>query len=222
MIKLAKVPEPKVLVDNAAAWLQVVKDKLTAGEVPSETDKGRYRHADIKSALIEETHGKCAYCEGYLMDVTFGDVEHISPKSLKVSDLFRWDNLTVACDRCNTGKSNVPDLVDPYVDDPDEYFLFAGSMVVPKPNNAKAKLTYDRLGLNRTGLLESRTRRISNICRIVSLIDLSQDAFYRDVLVYDLFNNELADASEFAAAARSFIAWHFPHLRKAEYPSPGE
>ena len=61
--------------------------KTERGETPTETERRRYNHAEIKSALIAETHGKCAYCESKIRHVSYGDIEHVMPK---VNDPTRW------------------------------------------------------------------------------------------------------------------------------------
>jgi uncharacterized protein (TIGR02646 family) len=104
MIKLLKGDKPQVLKDNAATWGKTLVDKKARGEKPTDPDKARYRHPDIKVALIAETHGKCAYCESKLLHIAYGDIEHITPKSVKIELSVEWQNLTLACDRCNTNK----------------------------------------------------------------------------------------------------------------------
>lgn len=206
MIRLEKVEEPAILQDNGAAWLKVIEDKLAAGEVPTDAEKGRYRHADIKAALKIETHGKCAYCESKLLHVAFGDVEHITPKSGRVADTFRWSNLTLACDVCNTYKRDVSGIADPYVDEPEDLFRFAGPMIYPDPANAKAVLTVKQLRLNRHDLLANRAKRLEAIATILLVIKTTVDASVRAALTEDLHENEAGDQGEYAAFVRSFLA----------------
>ena len=81
MIKLSKTEEPQILLDNGPNWTKVIVDKIAVGETPTDTEKTRYRHPDIKAALVAETNGKCAYCESKVLHIHHGDVEHIYPKS---------------------------------------------------------------------------------------------------------------------------------------------
>jgi 5-methylcytosine-specific restriction endonuclease McrA len=106
MIRLKKLPEPEYLARNASEWARVLLEKLAANQVPSATEKSRYRHPDIKAALISETHGKCDYCESRLLHIHHGDVEHFYPKSLAPAKTFEWKNLTLACEICNQNKSD--------------------------------------------------------------------------------------------------------------------
>ncbi len=205
MIKLYKREEPEVLRDNAAAWLAILQQKVVSGQAATEAEKSRYRHKDIKDTLKLETSGKCAYCESYLLHVAFGDVEHITPKSSDITKTFDWQNLTLACDICNTYKSNIEGLVDPYVDDPDDHFDFAGPMIVARISSIRAVRTETEIKLNRGDLLEARSRRLAAIARQMLLIHSVDDPQLKQTLKDDLFNNEAGDTSEFAAFVRSFI-----------------
>jgi uncharacterized protein (TIGR02646 family) len=205
MISLTKVEEPEVLRANGPGWLKTIEDKLAAGEIPTETEKGRYRHPQIKDALKVETHGKCAYCESTLLHIAFGDVEHISPKSLKLADTFRWDNLTLACDVCNTYKKNISNLIDPYVDDPSHHFRFMGPMLYANPNEPRAVITAKQLKLNRPDLVTQRAKRLDAISSIMLIIKTTRDVGIKQVMLADLRENEAADHSEYAAFVRSFL-----------------
>src|ERR1700677_4060556 len=101
MIKLSKLDEPPILAKNAIKWTKVLLDTVAAGKIPTETERPRYRHPQIKDTLVRETHGKCAYCESKLRHIHHGDVEHIMPKSLDLGKIVQWDNLTLACEKCN-------------------------------------------------------------------------------------------------------------------------
>ena len=145
MIKLEKGDEPVVLAENARRWTRAVVDKMAAGETPTRTEKKRYNHPDIKRALVAETHNKCAYCESKLRHVAYGDIEHIVPKSKNPAKWFSWNNLTLACDVCNTKKGHSPvdseTFIDPYAVDPEEKFWQVGPIVYPRPGCDAAALT---------------------------------------------------------------------------------
>jgi 5-methylcytosine-specific restriction endonuclease McrA len=105
MIKLRKGIQPAVLTENAATWTATLLRLLAA--VPKDRRaiaraKAKYNHPRIKEALVKETHGKCAYCESYFRHVTYGDIEHRVAKTPRPDGTFDWDNLTIACDVCNT------------------------------------------------------------------------------------------------------------------------
>jgi uncharacterized protein (TIGR02646 family) len=209
MIKLEKGEQPQVLADNAVAWTNVVVDKLAAGEQPTKTEKGRYNHPEVKAALIAETRGKCAYCESKVRHVSYGDIEHVVPKSDEPSKWFDWFNLTLACDVCNTNKSNAPVngdvFVDPYAVDPEEHFWLLGTMVKPKPGNEAASLTERLLDLNRVELLERRAVRLHDLLRMLEVVERAQQPVLKAVL-WDDFCREAEAHKEYAALARSVVA----------------
>ncbi len=206
MIKLTKGAAPSVLTNNSAAWTKVVVEKVGRGEKPTEAEKGRYRHAEIKAALIAETHGKCAYCESKLRHITYGDVEHVTPKSMDPSRWFDWTNLTLACDVCNTEKDDfVGDhdtFVDPYAVDPEDYFWHLGPTIFPSPGSDAAVRTERLLKLNRPELVERRDDRLKALLKHLDVIARVKDPDTRKILVAD-FLEETAPNKEFAALART-------------------
>src|ERR1700722_9410453 len=105
MIKINKLPAPAILVEKSTEWTNALLEKISKGEKPTDAESNRYRHAKIKQALLDETHGKCAYCESKLRHIAYGDIEHVVPKSVRPELSFDWQNLTLACDVCNTNKS---------------------------------------------------------------------------------------------------------------------
>lgn len=205
MIKLTKGPEPDILKAKGGHWLEVLENKIAAGEVPTETEKSRYRHPDIKAALKKETNGKCAYCESRLLHIAFGDVEHIVAKSQKLADIFQWDNLTLACDICNTYKKDKVGVVDPYKDDPANMFRFVGPMIFALPDNDAAIISIKQLKLNRIDLMANRSKRLDAIDNLVHTISTAKSEELRLVLLEDLVENEAANSAEYAAFVRSYI-----------------
>lgn len=71
-------------------------------EVPFNKEKSRFQQwKQAKPALIEESHGKCAYCESPTSIVAHGDVEHFRPKDIYWWLAFSYDNYTYSCQLCN-------------------------------------------------------------------------------------------------------------------------
>lgn len=209
MIKLEKGEEPPILAENGAAWTAAVVNKLQNGEEPTKTEKGRYNHPAIKAALVAETHGKCAYCESKLRHVTFGDIEHVVPKSMTPAKWFSWANLTLACDVCNTKKSNAPvdheTFIDPYAVDPEGEFWHAGAMMYPRPGCDAAALTERLLELNRAELLERRTARMNALMKMLEVVERCGNPNLKEIL-WDDFCQEMDAQNEYAALTRSVAA----------------
>lgn len=205
MIRLTKLDEPDVLAQNGSAWLVEFTKVVADGGEPTESQKNRYRHPKVKEKLIEETSGKCAYCEWKLLVGAFGDIEHIVPKSLKPELRFAWSNLTLACDVCNGSKGAHSDLIDPYVDDPDLHFRFLGPMIMVRPDSDIGKRTHAVLKLNRTALLEHRREKLDDFVRRVHEISATSNQLTRAILLNALIEDAESAKNEFAGCTRSFV-----------------
>lgn len=205
MIKLQKVQEPSVLRKNSANWTKAILDKVACGEKPTAHEKRQYAHPDIKNALVNETNGKCAYCESKIRHVAHGDIEHIVPKSIVPNRWFEWGNLTLACEVCNLKKSNFlgdhDTFVDPYTVNPEDFFDFLGATIFPKPGNDAAAITEKLLELNRAELLERRAERLKGLMTLIDNIARVKDSTLKSILQSD-FLEETQDSREFAGLAR--------------------
>jgi len=209
MIKISKLKEPEVLTANAHAWTKTVVDKINAGEKPTDHEKTKYRHPDIKEALIKETHGKCAYCESKLLHIHHGDVEHIYPKSLDPSKTFDWNNLTLACEVCNQLKSNLDPnmqyIIDPYNVEPSAHLSFIGTFLHAITANY-GQNTKSILKLNRTELCERRREKLEKTLSIFeNILNENLPLPTRKAIYEDLLENEGTDSSEYAAMNRAAI-----------------
>lgn len=207
MIKLTKLAKPQILEQNAANWTKTLLDKINSGSKPTDAEKSKYRHPEVKAALVKETNGKCVYCESKLLHVTYGDVEHIVPKSTQAEVTFEWSNLTLACDVCNTNKSDKfshgVGFVDPYLHEPTDHFNFVGGLVLAKTGDNDARLTEETLKLNRAELVERRNQRIRYLREQVEVISRAP-VHLQDVLRASL-QEELHDDKEYAAIARACL-----------------
>lgn len=75
-----------------------------------------YGHETVRKALEERIyHYKCAYCEGHIADGFTLHIEHYRPKNKLKEDAqhsgyywlaYEWSNLLLACQDCNSPKSN--------------------------------------------------------------------------------------------------------------------
>ena len=205
MIKIVKGETPKILSENWVAWTEALQKKKAEGLEPTDTEKSRYRNPDIKKALIKETYGKCAYCESKLLHIAYGDIEHIMPKSKDIDKIFKWENLTLACDICNTNKGNVEDLIDPYIEDPETLIKFVGPLLLPALGSQKAWTTKQILDLNRIELVEKRKEKIENLYAHIKIFYEVGDKKQRQILKENFVKNEALAEKEFAAMARHFI-----------------
>ncbi len=205
MIKLRKTAEPPLLVRSAADWTAELKKALVAGQDPTRAQQQRYRHPEIKAALISETHGKCAYCEVKALVSGSGDIRHIIPKILRPELRFAWANLTLACDVCNTKKGANENIIDPYTDDPQEHFRFYGPMIAVRPGSELGKRSLAILDLNRTALLEHRKEKLDEFVRRAHEICYTADESTRLILLKALLDDARSATKEFSGCTQALI-----------------
>ena len=82
---------------------------------------GVYADSEVRAALEELFHGKCAYCGGDITSATW-DVEHFRPKG-RVHECpehpgyywlaYAWSNLYAACQYCNQRRRDKPTWGEP-------------------------------------------------------------------------------------------------------------
>lgn len=101
-----------------AAWRThaAAASKRARAEGPAhEIDRSIYRHDDVRAALEELFHGKCAYCEKNLPDTDW-DVEHFRPSGRVAGTdhtgyywlAYTWANLFPSCVACNQRRRDKP------------------------------------------------------------------------------------------------------------------
>lgn len=204
MIKLTKGAEPEVLIRNKEKWTRDLLAAIEANDVVQiKKLTKRYNHPEVKAALKNETHEKCAYCEAKVTDVAHGDIEHVTPKSVNKEKTFEWENLTFSCQICNQNKSDKEGVVDPYVDDPDGHLFFAGAFA--KGKTLEGMQTVMELKLNRISLIESRNREIERYADQLEKIFLVPDQRAKNLLLSGLLDELNSGRPEFIAACRLVI-----------------
>ena len=207
MIRLSHGPHPEVLVKNGEAW---TAEYMRWSEERVGREPRPYAHPEIRSTLETETRSKCAYCEGRITDVAYTNIEHKLPKSKHPEMVCTWENLTIACPRCNTNKQDYDEpecpLLDPYVDDVEEEVAFGGPLALPR-GGARARATITRLGLNRKDLLFSRGETLERLDLLLDLVERA--AGEPDVLRSLWLDIDAVTAArgEFASACRQFLRW---------------
>ena len=205
MIHLNHVTKPQVLLENEQVWtdeyLEWSQDRV--GPEPQ-----RYRHQQIRSALEAGTHSKCAYCEGLIKGVAYTHIEHKLPKKNHPKMVCVWENLTIACPRCNTNKgdydeANCP-LLDPYVDDVENWVAFYGSLALSR-GGPRSRSTITRLDLNRMDLVYKRGQAITQLDLLLELVERAMSQLDARVQLWLDIDAMIADAAEFASACRQFL-----------------
>jgi len=197
MIRLARGAEPAILSANKQRWTDEFKSGI---------DRRRYAHNDIKQALRTDAHEKCAYCESRVEHVSWPNVEHIVPKSREPDLVCDWDNLTIACEVCNTKKGDYyePDcmIVHPFDDDPSEHIGWAGPMAIARSND-RGRATITTIDLNRSALLFERSQHFKVVFDLLDLISNNSGPVARAAQI-DL-DAYLAADSPYSAATGRFV-----------------
>lgn len=105
----------------------------------------------LKEAVFNMAFGKCCYSEVRLGEESkYMEVEHFHPKVPYTDEVMQWGNLLPASKKCNTTKGShdttAEPIVNPFVDNPKDFFLFKNYRYSPK--NEIAKRTIEVLALN--------------------------------------------------------------------------
>ena len=205
MIRLNQGAQPQLLFDNREEW---TAEYVQWHQNRKGTEPQRYRHPAIRSALEAATNSKCAYCEGLIKGVAYTHIEHKLPKTNHPTLVCAWANLTIACPRCNTNKGNydVPEcpLLDPYVDDVEEWIAFWGPLALSR-GGPRARATITRLDLNRMDLLSERSQAITNLDRLLDLVERATNKPAALQALWLEIDVMTAAAGEFASACRQFL-----------------
>ena len=147
MIQLTLSPEPPELTANKKKLAEAYAASCRAGKT-----KDVWNIAYIREALLEMTHGKCAYSEVILQGRgAYWDVEHFKCKKLYPESVVEWGNLLPSCEFCNCSAKREHDvvavpIVNPIKDRPGEHLCVHMGRFIPK--DEKGKKTIEVLKLN--------------------------------------------------------------------------
>jgi uncharacterized protein (TIGR02646 family) len=224
MISVARIPPPKALHKNADRWLlklQEITGNANSTKQQIENAKNKYRHDQVKNALVKMFNENCAYCESKITVVTYGAIEHFRPKSTYPDLTFTWENLMLSCDLCNNAKGvqfpldsqGHPLLIDPTdpVTKPSQHLKFSWDVVTGLASvygsDQQGKTVENIFDLNcvhgRTGLIEHRSKYVK---RLLVLLHFAQSGNQEAISV-------LQEASEPGAEYSAFAITHIlPYL----------
>lgn len=187
MIRVRRGRAPDVLTRNRARWVKELQNARTPEERQRILD--RYRHEDVRGALVTLFHGKCAYCESFIRHVDSGHIEHYRPKSKYPRHAFTWSNLVLACGVCNGSehkgdafplKAEGGPLVNPSGEDPARHLSFeydpVTSLASVRGRTTRGDTTEKCLGLNRKDLRTHRSTRVKQLWFIAQRATTDPDA----------------------------------------------
>lgn len=205
MIRLTNRTRPQILAEKCEEW---TAQYIEWCNNPSGNEPRPYTHPDIRSELELETNSKCAYCEGLINDVAYTHIEHKLPKRKHPELVCEWGNLTIACPRCNTKKSDYDSpecpLLDPYVENVEEEVVFAGPLALPR-GGPRAQLTITLLDLNRKDLLFARKEVLEGLYRLLELVGRAASESAALCALWFEIDRFTASEGEFASACRHFL-----------------
>lgn len=144
MIKLELPQKPLELTDRL---------QLELTEVFKQTGKSVWNIAWLKEAVFNMSFGKCCYSDVRLGEESkYMEIEHFKSKDDYPDSVMEWGNLLPSCKKCN-GTKNKHDvlaepLVNPFVDNPKDFFYLKNYRYYPKNNSIKAMRTIEKVALN--------------------------------------------------------------------------
>lgn len=208
MIRLTRVPLPPDLEAACVERANALRDLLARGAEPAAALLSAYRDPDLKRHLISEVNGKCMYCESKISHVYFGDIEHIRPKSAFPAERLDVSNLGLACAVCNGKKGDYWDATDsvlnPYVDVPAEEVMMLGFLLARRPGRTRARVTIEKLELNRPALLERRRERVELLQALADQYVQTPDGPVRELIKGELLR-QAGPGSEYALVVQAYI-----------------
>ncbi len=214
MRNIPKLPEPPILVLKKDDWNNAIIIN------PSDHNKNKYRHPDIKATLRGETNDKCVYCESKIGHNCPGDIEHKIPKSKRPDLIFEWDNLTIACNECNRRKLGYYEptcmFLDPNTDDVENMIQHVGPFIYNLPGNKRSEVTIRILELDkldgRIELIARKMEKLEEIKHLVERILSEPNQIVKKFLIQDL-SEKYDIASEYSGMVKSYVTflptnWH--------------
>ena len=169
----------------------------------------RYKHSAIKSALKQESHGKCIYCESRVTHIYPGDCEHLLPKSARPELVVDWDNLGFVCFVCNHEKGDYYSAATPLVNPlprTDDFLVWAGPFCAPKDPGPRAAVTLSALALDRTDLVVERTEAMKRVEQLIQQFESTDNPDIKFAARSEALR-AARPTEPYSAAIRDYLRW---------------
>lgn len=187
MTELEKGKKPDILEQHAGEWTQQLLINIDNKDEYDKIQK-KYNHKQVKEALLDETNGKCCYCESKIGDVAYPHIEHIKPKARNMFPklTFEWENLTLVCPKCNIKKSDyysdTLDVLNPYSDKIALHIKAFGPIIMHLNSSKRGEITIKKIDLNRIELLEKRMEAIDRVQTLIDKYNREEEFLLKDIL----------------------------------------
>ncbi len=174
----------KEQIEAAKKKVKNAQDKYNPGKT------AKHKINPVKQPLYDMFSGKCAFCERKV-ELSAGRIEHFRPKSQYVDLTFDWNNLLYACEVCNNAENKgnkfpldcdgTPLLIDPTDEDCDIYqyleFYWDKEAQLAHVNgkDKRGKVVAEILSLNRTDLIQYRSRKLKALLVILRQLRETRD-----------------------------------------------
>ncbi|MCT4562379.1 MAG: HNH endonuclease [Crocinitomicaceae bacterium] len=192
MIELKKKSKPQLLINNGDAWTADLMTEFYQTNTINKTKQNRYSRTEIKEVLVEETNGKCAYCESKVTHIYPGDIEHIIPKAKFPRLTFTWNNLTFGCYWCNNKKRNFLDranmMLNPYKDKTNEHIRAFGPIICHINSSQRGEITWRVLELNRAELRDKRQEKIEELQVLIDKYNLTTNPTLKGLIEVEILD----------------------------------
>jgi hypothetical protein len=183
------------------------KTKPLLHQIQSHEDWGH--HTPIREILESDCMGKCYICEDKPKDSSTLTVDHVISRQYNSAFAYDWNNLLLACHRCNHGVkgSKYNNIINPTLIDPESAIDFG--MTYDRRDVAIKANVSDEATLETIQLLDEvyknsmLTRKLS--ASIQNLIRYIPNAISGEDWAIDYIRNEIKRSSEFAAFKRKIV-----------------
>ena len=159
MRNVTRSTTPATLAAHATQWTEELLQWIDANPTASVPEAliRRYAQDDVREALRTMYRDQCCYCEGRIKDVSYDHIEHRRPKSKFRDTVFAWNNLHLACQKCNTTKgekwTEAASILDAAVDSVEDHLTYETTEIglLRWPRSQRGTTTVEHAGLNRDG-----------------------------------------------------------------------
>jgi len=186
---ITRLPEPQILIDRKANWLN---DFIASGK--TRPDSSKYAHNQIKTQLNSMSFNKCFYCETKLKGKP-KEIDHHVEVCVDNSLAYEWNNLYLSCDSCNNKIPHstiaINEALDPCIDtdaDIQSHLTFTDELIEPKNNSKLGLTTIQKYRLDSEVLDTRRLKSLKTFFKLLLEIKNNQVKEVRTNLTVDELN----------------------------------